>query len=88
MRVKLNRDVSIDSTRSLAQWSEWDVDTFRLLTSGGQMVSVYPSDCIILDRNVTETDVEIARLKFVVAAYEELIRKWAADVERLRKEVK
>ena len=88
MRVKLTRNISVDATRSLAAWTEWDVEVFRLRINERQLVPVYPSDCIILDRDVTEADVEIARLKFVVAAYEELIRKWVADVERLRKEVK
>ena len=39
-------------------------------------------------REVTDADVEIARLKFVVSCYEELIRKWAEDVRRLREEAR
>ena len=87
MKIKLTRHVTVDAKGGLIQWSEWDVVAFQVMTSRGKLACVRPDECVVLDREATDTDVEIARLKFVVAAYEELIRKWADDVQRLRKEI-
>lgn len=87
MRIKLTENVRVHDTLHLAKGREWEVRGFQIFTNAGDKVHVLPSECEMLGREVTEADVEIARLESVVATYEELIRKWAADVQKLRQEV-
>ena len=85
MKIRLIEDVRVHDTLHLAKGYEWEVRGFQIFTDAGDKVHVLPTECEILGREVTEADIEIARLQFVVAAYEELIRKWADDVQQLRK---
>lgn len=87
MKIRLTEEVRVHDTLSLARGFEYEVRGFQIFATTGDRVHVLPSECEVLERKVTDGDVEIARLKFAIAAYEALIRKWAADIQRLREEV-
>lgn len=87
MRIKLTENVRVHDALHLAKGHEWEVRGFQIFTNAGDKVHVLPSECEVLGREVTKADVEIARLQFVVVAYQELIQKWAEDVQKLRQEV-
>ena len=85
MKIRLLEEVRVHDTLSLAEGFEYEVQGFQIFTTTGDMTFVLPSECEVLEREVT--DAKMARLEFVVSAYEELICKWATDVKRLRCEV-
>lgn len=85
MKIKLTKHVTVDAKSGLAQWSEWDVQILRVMTDSGKMVSIRPDECVVLGH--ATTDIDVARLEFVIAAFNELIMKWGADVQQLHEKM-